>query len=104
MVVLLGLFLMTSLLSSIISPTASVSLIFPIADQFRTTAGLSLRSTLFTLMVAGSSSFITPFAYQTNLIVAAAAGYSFVDFLKFGTPLLVLVCITCVTCAYFIFP
>jgi len=43
------------------------------------------------LSIAGSCSFLSPFSYQTNLIVAETAGYTIKDFLKLGGPLLLLV-------------
>ena len=50
-------------------------------------AGISWKPALYALTLAASASFSTPVSYQTNLMVAADAGYSFGDFIKFGVPL-----------------
>ena len=63
--------------------------------------GITLRLLLQVLMVGASSSFLTPVSYQTNLMVADEAGYSFNDFLKFGLPLqLVCMLATVPACAW----
>eukprot|EP00005_Dracoamoeba_jomungandri_P011012 CAMPEP_0174279428 /NCGR_PEP_ID=MMETSP0439-20130205/62027_1 /TAXON_ID=0 /ORGANISM="Stereomyxa ramosa, Strain Chinc5" /LENGTH=457 /DNA_ID=CAMNT_0015371951 /DNA_START=889 /DNA_END=2262 /DNA_ORIENTATION=- len=101
--VLFALFIMTALLSSVIYPTAAVTLMFPIAQEFQSEVGIQRRAVLYVLMLGGASCFITPFSYATNLMVAGAGGYSVLDFFKFGVGLLILSCITSVTLTYFIF-
>ena len=49
-----------------------------------------VEAVLGVLMIAGSSSFVLPFAYQTNLMVAETAGYSIRDFVRFGGPMLLM--------------
>jgi len=93
--VLAGLFMITSAMSQIIAPAACVSLLFSVAYSLKYDQADKdepelhhLMDVLIVLMMAGSSSFLTPFSYQTNLMVSELGGYSAKDFLRFGAPLL----------------
>ena len=88
--ILFGLYALTALLSSIISNAATVTLMFPIAYEFVELKGLPFKAMVYTLMLAGSSCFATPIGYQTNLMVMGPGGYNFMDFVKFGLPMTVL--------------
>ena len=102
--VLIGLFILTSLLSTFITNAAAVTLMFPVAVQFIDSTGISVKAVLFTLMLAASSSFSTPIGYQTNLLVWGPGGYTSGDFFRFGAPLtLISLIITC-PLAYIIWP
>lgn len=48
---------------------------------------MSYKPFVLTVMMAASSSFITPIGYQTNTMVWAPGGYAFSDFVRLGTPL-----------------
>ncbi len=89
-VVWLCLFAVTALLSAVVTNGAAVVIMFPVALSLATANGLDLELTTLVLLMAASASFMTPIAYQTNLIVYSAGGYRFVDFLRMGTPLTVL--------------
>jgi len=101
--VLFGLYLITALMSAVISNAATVTLMFPIAIQFSQQTTLSYQSVLFTLMLAGSASFATPVGYQTNLMVMDPGGYRAVDYLRVGLPLTVVEMTVSVVLVYFIF-
>ena len=60
---------------------------FPIVVRICEGAGISWRPALYALTLVASASFSTPVSYQTNLMVAGTAGYSFADFARFGLPL-----------------
>lgn len=85
--ILFGVYLITSLLTAVISNAATVTLMFPIAYEFTLKSNVPLKAIVYVLMMAGSSSFATPIGYQTNLMVQGPGGYSFVDFVKLGLPL-----------------
>lgn len=90
------LFILTAGFSALISNVAAAVLIFPVAAATSTELGISLTPMAITLMIAASASFATPIGYQTNLMVYGPGEYRFVDFLKMGVPLTVLVGITTV--------
>jgi hypothetical protein len=70
---------------------------FPIAAEAAEVQGESLMSVAFCVMLAASASFMSPFGYQTNLMVYGPGGYVFADFLRFGSPMQVAQLIVSVT-------
>lgn len=87
---LLMVFLVTSLLSSIITNNVAAVLMFPIVVALSETIGVNLLPFVITIMIAASASFATPIGYQTNLMVYGVGGYRFSDFLRIGIPLTLL--------------
>jgi Trk K+ transport system NAD-binding subunit len=80
-------YLATVLISQVVANNAAAALIFPIAMGAAEQAGISLDLMAFAIMLAASAAFMTPFGYQTNLMVMGPGGYSTADFLIFGTPM-----------------
>jgi len=101
--VVLGLmYLVTALLTNIISNNASVVLMIPVAIE--TAQQLNANAFAFVLAVtfAASTAFMTPVGYQTNLLVYGPGGYRFTDYLKVGAPLqAVFAVVTTLGIAYF---
>jgi di/tricarboxylate transporter len=89
--VLLGLVVVTVLLLSIITNNAAAVLMFPIAMSAASTLGLEARPFAIALAVAASASFLTPIAYQTNLMVYGPGGYRFSDYVRLGGALTLVV-------------
>ncbi|MGY6553658.1 MAG: SLC13 family permease [Wenzhouxiangella sp.] len=83
-------YLMTSIMTEIISNNAAVILLTPIAAGLAISLGLDPRPFVVAVMFAGSASFATPIGYQTNTMVYQAAGYRFTDFVRIGLPMNIL--------------
>ena len=80
-------FLMTSILTEIVSNNAVAVIVTPLVIPLAARLGVDPRPLVITVMVAASASFATPIGYQTNTLVYAPGGYSFTDFVRFGVPL-----------------
>lgn len=85
--VLAALFLLTTLLTSVMSNNAAAVLLAPLALQTAQDLGVDPRPLLFAVMFAASTCFATPVGYQTNLMVYQPGGYRFSDFMRVGIPL-----------------
>jgi di/tricarboxylate transporter/formyltetrahydrofolate hydrolase len=84
----------TFLISNIVTNNAAAALVFPIAMNAADSTGTSRVLMSFTLMYGASASFMTPFGYQTNLLVFGPGKYKTKDFLWFGTPMQIVLWIT----------
>lgn len=85
--VLIAVYLVTSLMTEIITNNGAVALAFPIAYSLSQTLGVDFMPFVFAIMMAGSASFATPLGYQTNLMVYGPGGYRFSDFMRIGIPM-----------------
>ncbi|PWJ39406.1 SLC13 family permease [Sediminitomix flava] len=94
--ILVGLMILTILLTSFITNVAAVSVAFPLAYSISQQFGIEGEPFYLGVAFAASAAFMTPIGYQTNLLVTSAAGYRFKDFLRVGSPLTLIYIITCI--------
>jgi di/tricarboxylate transporter len=94
--VLASLFLVTILLTALITNAAAVSIVFPIAMSIAEQMHLPYTPFFVAIAYAASGDFMTPIGYQTNLMVYGPGGYTFRDFFRVGTPLTVLYTVICI--------
>lgn len=87
---LLALAVLTLILGQLISNTATVLIMVPIATVLAADLGVSVLPFLMALTVCGAASFLTPVATAANTMVMEPGGYKFTDYWKLGLPLLLL--------------
>jgi di/tricarboxylate transporter len=88
--VLFGIYLLTSLLTLLITSKAAIALAFPVALSVAFTLGITPVPFILSVAYAGACTFISPNGYATNLMVSGPGGYTSRDFLRIGFPLTVL--------------
>lgn len=84
--ILIGLMLITILLTSFVSNIGSAAIVFPIAYSISISLDMAPMPFYLTIAYAASAAFLTPIGYQTNLMVYGPGGYNFKDFLRIGFP------------------
>lgn len=102
--ILIGLFVLTSLLSQFISNTATTVLVAPIALSLAVDLGYAPASFLMTVAIAASTAFATPVASPVNTLILAPGQYRFADFLKLGVPLQLIALLVTVLLVPLVFP
>ena len=88
---LAAIWLLTSILTLLITNVAAAVVMLPIALSTAGQMGVSETPFVMAVIYAASVAFATPMGYQTNILVWNPGGYRFGDFVRVGLPLQVLI-------------
>ena len=98
--VLASVILCTAFLAQFVTNYGAATIMFAVVILIAEKLGLRPEPFVFGLMAGAGCNFLTPIAYQTNLMVFGPGGYRFTDFMRLGIPLLLIV----ITCATLVIP
>lgn len=97
-------YLATLLFTELVTNNAAAALLFPIAFSVANGLGVDYMPFVMAVAFAASGSFISPYGYQTNLMVFNAGNYKLIDFVKFGLPISICYSVTVLTLLPIVFP
>ena len=80
-------YVLTLILTELVTNNAAAALMFPLAYGLVQTLNVDIMPFALAVAFAASASFISPYGYQTNLLVFSASNYRFKHFIKFGLPI-----------------
>ena len=92
--VIMGLYVLTAMATMIIPTAALVVLMAPIVLSAMADMGLEPQTAMMAIAMAASASFTSPISHPANILVMGPGGYRFIDYLKVGVPLTIVVFIT----------
>ena len=101
---LVALYLLTALLTELVSNQAAVALMLPVGLALCQGTAVSATAAMGVMSFAASHSFLTPIGYQTNAMVYAVGNYSFRDFFRLGLPLTTSLCLLTPALALWLWP
>lgn len=101
---LIGVYLLALLFTEIINNNAAAALVFPIAMEMASRWQAEPLPFIIALIFGASASFISPFGYQTNLMVYSAGNYRVKDFVRIGLPLSIVYSVVVLTLIPLFFP
>ena len=92
--VIAALYIVTAMATMIIPTAALVVLMSPIVLSAMSEMGLAPETAMMAIAMAASASFTSPISHPANILVMGPGGYRFVDYIKIGIPLTLIVFIT----------
>jgi di/tricarboxylate transporter len=97
-------YITAAILTQFMSNIPTILLLLPIGVSIAKTIGVSPYPIVMTITLAGASSYATPFAAPQNIMTVGWTKYNFMDFVKFGSPLIPLTYIVLIVLMPFFFP
>jgi di/tricarboxylate transporter len=89
--VIMGLYVLTAMATMIVPTAALVVLMSPIVLSAMADLGLRPETAMMAVAMAASASFTSPISHPANILVMGPGGYRFVDYIKVGVPLTIIV-------------
>ena len=89
--IMIGLFVLTTILTAFMSNAAAIVLVAPIAIQTAVSLNVDPRAFVMGVAIAASIAFVTPIGHQACVLVYGPGGYRFFDYAKVGLPLTILI-------------
>ena len=102
--VIMGLYIVTAMATMIIPTAALVVLMSPIVLSAMADMGYAPETAMMAIAMAASASFTSPISHPANILVMGPGGYRFVDYLKVGVPLTIVVFIAVMILLPFFWP
>jgi di/tricarboxylate transporter len=87
---LAGFYLLTMMMSAIMSTNASAALVAPLSIEIANSIGVNPEPFVISVSYAASLTFLTPFGHHANTLIYGAGQYKFTDFTKVGLPINIL--------------
>ncbi|MCF6436410.1 SLC13 family permease [Pseudoalteromonas sp. MMG022] len=100
----IAIFVMTVVFTELITNNAAAALSFPVAYALAVGFGVNPLPFVMAVAFGASASFISPFGYQTNLMVYSAGNYRIKDYVTMGLPLSLIYSVTVLTLIPLVFP
>ncbi|MBX3442694.1 MAG: SLC13 family permease [Planctomyces sp.] len=97
-------YVLTLVLTELVTNNTAAVLMLPLALATVERLGVSYKPFVAVVMIAASCGFATPFGYQTSLMVYGPGGYRFMDFVRVGVPLDLVIMVVCLAMMPFAFP
>ena len=97
-------YLLTLVFTELMTNNAAAALVFPLAYSLGMSSGSDPMAFVMAVAFGASASFVTPFGYQTNLMVQNLGGYRRQDYLRYGWPVSVAYSATVLTLLPMVFP
>lgn len=97
-------FIATLLMTELVTNNAAAALMFPIAYNIALGLGVDVMPFIMAVAFGASGSFISPYGYQTNVMVYNAGDYRLKDFVKFGIPVSLVYSFTTLLMIPIVFP
>jgi di/tricarboxylate transporter len=97
-------FILTLVMTELITNSAAAALAFPISYNIALGLGVDPMPFVMAVAFAASGSFISPYGYQTNVMVYNAGNYQLSDFVRFGLPISIIYSVTVILMIPMVFP